>query len=180
MKTFYFCFSLALLFSCKKHNNQSTDYIITHNSVGNIKIGSSINNIKSNLNGYKFNVESTHCFGLDGGGNGILVCKQDTPHFFVWAMPGTTAIKEIIVLHSKYHFHNNLHVGSTVRDLLSINKNILFNLDLMNNWEYCDFSKHVKFVFNSDSITIGKYPKLDEEKSKAFNKTPKVFRIIIH
>jgi hypothetical protein len=77
-----------------------------------------IREMKSVYNEANFLEEPASNYGVDGGGNGILVVNKGDTLFFIWKFEKDTIIQGIDILSPKVMIDSNIHVGMSYEDIV--------------------------------------------------------------
>lgn len=138
------------------------DFLIKKGQLGEIKIGMTISEAEQKFEGLRKEEGHATSFGYGGGGPAYLYYDQENVVFGLIPTLSSDTILFIISASPKLGTINGLNPNSTAGAILEKYPNIKVNQDLLNGWEYIsDTINNWEFVFWTDEITIGDYPKLE-------------------
>jgi hypothetical protein len=124
-----------------KQNQGKANYLITPNSVGDIRLGMTIAEAKKAMSGAKFNDYESECLDFVGttsisvGGKIIMTFAIDDD---------TQTIRSITVRDSRYRLANGVHPGTKIKDAEGIFGKISMMTLLYTCFEVADFTNQPK------------------------------------
>ena len=161
--------------SCSHETQKTVDEVKTNAKVDSLNpkisydtifvdktyVGMTITKLKSIYTGYEFAEEPLFDYGIDGGGNGLIVKKDKKPFIFVWTKENTDTINGINILTDQIVIDQNVHVGITAKDFIDKYKNAKFEIDAISNdiefgFILNNLNYRVEFLTN-DSTRVGEY-----------------------
>jgi hypothetical protein len=164
MKKIYFCILIIAMISC---NHQKDDYLISGDSAGSLNMGMDVDKVKALFTNCTFEEVDLANFGVDGGGTGFLVKKQNEWIVVFWANE-QKKVAGIICLSSKYHTKKGIRPKMNVKELKKIFPNATIQINLIfSNYEFIILKKEkvsVDFI-SSESNRVGKYKNIDPEEA---------------
>ena len=165
MKKKYLCIVLITLICC---NSKKDAYLISENSVGLLKIGMNINDANKLFSDCKIEKVDLSIFGLDGGGSGILIKRQNEKIVVFWTNSDKNKVDGILCFSSKYHTKHGIKPKMTIGELKKIlpKSTIQVNLIFPEHEFIILESEHVNLDFlSTEGNRIGKYKNIDPDES---------------
>jgi hypothetical protein len=130
-----------------------------HVNVDRAYIGMTIADLKKEYSSAKFKKEPVWNYGVDGGGDGLLVITNDDPLFFVWSMQGEDKIAGITVVSPTISVEPGVHVGMMFKDFQKIKPEAKLAIDMISDMEFSYVSNlnyRIEFL-TEDANRVGKY-----------------------
>jgi hypothetical protein len=125
------------------------NFEIQKNQLGQIKIGTTINEAEKQFEGLVKKEVDAFCFGFDGGGLAYLYYANDEPIFGLIPKRGNDTVLCIIAAHQNLQTTNGLHPKALVSELLQKYPEMMIELDVMNMWNFFEDEKNEwRFVFD--------------------------------
>lgn len=185
---------VLLLFSNNINSQNLTNYLITSNSIGTVKLGMTINEFKESHSHMKIEIKKAWKYGVDGEGNGWLLSDNEKELIFVWSKNDST-IGGIYCLSDKFTTTQGIKIGMKITELIKLYPKIILKQDYMN--EYIEFfyiqiepinenlpnpdGSIVTEFYSINKESVGDYSDSDEfeQKTEKFNHERTIDRIAI-
>jgi hypothetical protein len=130
-----------------------------HLQVDRVHIGMTIDELKKEYSTAEFKKEPVWNYGVDGGGDGLLVITNGDPLFFVWTMEGEDKIAGITVVSPTIPIEPGIHVGMTFKDFQKLKPEAKLAIDMISHMEFsyvASLNYRIEFL-TEDSNRVGKY-----------------------
>lgn len=180
-------FQLLILVFIAQMSWGQTNYIITPNSVGDIKLGEQMSKFFDMFPSETITKVPGWYYGLDGDGEGSLVIlNQSDTLMFVWSKDYGKTIGGVVCLSDVYRTIDGLGINSTLGEIEKLHSYVYLRPDYNNESVEYVTPKYKNGIIHFETISptgvqIGIYDpnSQDEPETTEYDRTKKIDRLVI-